>query len=236
MNKRSLKPSFQSENKPTSKNSFSQNSFKSLRKKLPKMTQINPDVQHLVMSQNGNNFIIYNVSKINNQYNILSDNETQFQNLKKSILSSKFSKDSLYNAKIRNPFSYQGSMIKTDFDIEGAKSYMDRCSRHHKSNISGKEFEGRDESFYFYNLDLVQSNWLEYDGEIQNKKKHGKGIWTLGNGEVFEGNFVHGKANGQGKYVSMNNEILEGLWIDNKFQYKMGHEIYNMMNDSEVSN
>ena len=164
---------------------------------------------------------IFNVSKINKKFDILSENNVESLKLTQN----EQNRQGTDQRKKVRPWSKQHSKIDIPFDVARAKTFLENSSN--LTQLSGDGFTGRDDSFYFYDLDLVKSNWLEYEGGVKDKLKHGEGVWTLGNGEIFEGTFLYGKANGPGRYISSNHEILEGLWINNKFQYKMEHNVRN---------
>ena len=118
------------------------------------------------------------------------------------------------------PPSFVKQEIKESYLINNPQNSTENIYRNN-SNV----LEGHEESFYFYDLGLVGSNWLEYQGEYKNNLKHGYGIWKLGNGEIFEGQFIEDKAYGKGKYVSLSGEILVGLWKNNVLQHTESHHI-----------
>ena len=55
-----------------------------------------------------------------------------------------------------------------------------------------------------------------YEGEILNKKLHGKGKYTWVSGDIYEGDWVENKRHGYGKQIYINGEIYEGGWSNNQ--------------------
>jgi hypothetical protein len=126
---------------------------------------------------------------------------------------------------IRSPLSIRHlSTTKKVFDFKRAETVSQI-----RSTINSKDkqenFNESNSSFYFYDMGLVGSDWLEYVGELKNGEKHGFGKWTLGNDEIFEGHFHEGKAHGKGRFVSRKGEVLIGFWSNNVFQKDMKHTI-----------
>ena len=56
----------------------------------------------------------------------------------------------------------------------------------------------------------------KYEGEINNNKPNGKGIYYSIMGEIKEGNFVDGRLNGHGKMTLNNGFFIEGNFVDDE--------------------
>lgn len=225
----SLEPGvFHSEQMLFSKNWSTQKSFHSLQEHLKETQKMNKqgtlDGEEILMTSGAKTCKLFNVARLNKQYNLMSENESGLcsnQRMKK-----KPSRNTSGAPSLSKPFSANIPRERTSFSFTKARSFIQNKKNQNLAS-SENDFEGREESFYFFDLGLVQSNWLEYEGQVRGKQKHGQGVWVLGNGEVFHGSFVFDKANGFGRYVSNNNEVLQGVWINNRFQYKMDHRIEN---------
>jgi hypothetical protein len=55
-----------------------------------------------------------------------------------------------------------------------------------------------------------------YEGEWQNNKRHGRGLWFRPDGMKYDGEWKNDKPNGQGTLILPNGKILVGLWQDSK--------------------
>ena len=93
----------------------------------------------------------------------------------------------------------------------------------------------------------------KYEGFFKGGKRHGKGIYYYGNGNIFdgefengdmkygtftflnddryEGQFVNGKFGGKGKYFYSNGDMYDGEWSDDK---KNGIGKYVLNDGSEI--
>jgi hypothetical protein len=62
----------------------------------------------------------------------------------------------------------------------------------------------------------------KYEGEWQNNKRHGRGIWTRPDGMQFDGEWVNDKPDGQGTLSLPNGQKRIGLWKEGKIleEYK----------------
>ena len=141
------------------------------------------------------------------------------------------------NRKLINPESNRtilASKLKKSVYLYTTSGRKIQFSNQDSLNETKEVIEGNEESYYFYDLGLVGSNWLEYKGEYQNKKKHGFGIWYLGNGEVYEGYFENGMAHGKGKYTSKAGEVLVAFWKNNVLQHTESHRILVPEQESRV--
>jgi len=56
----------------------------------------------------------------------------------------------------------------------------------------------------------------EYEGEVEDGKPHGKGIYKKSNGDKYEGDFINGKMNGKGIFYYANKHRYEGEYKDDK--------------------
>ena len=57
-----------------------------------------------------------------------------------------------------------------------------------------------------------------YSGYTLNGKRHGKGIYSLKNGDIYEGDFLEDLFHGQGKYTKKDGSIYEGEFCKGKMQ------------------
>ncbi len=57
----------------------------------------------------------------------------------------------------------------------------------------------------------------KYEGEWQNSKRHGRGIWKRPDGMKDEGEWANDKPNGQGTLTLSNGKKRSGLWENGKF-------------------
>lgn len=130
----------------------------------------------------------------------------------KNVLHSEARLSDLQSRLQRSIYLREGSKMRVSFENQ-------------EGDVSNEIIERNEESYYFYDLGLVGSNWIEYKGEYKDQRKHGYGVWLLGNGEMFEGTFEHGKANGRGKYTSKSGEVLVGIWKMNVLQHDESHQI-----------
>lgn len=58
-----------------------------------------------------------------------------------------------------------------------------------------------------------------FEGEFENGKIMGHGVWDYANGDRFEGKFDNGYKNGHGIYTLANGLKFEGEWKDNRFDF-----------------
>jgi hypothetical protein len=56
-----------------------------------------------------------------------------------------------------------------------------------------------------------------YNGQFQNKKPHGFGKATYGDGSIYEGEWLNGKWHGQGTMTLASGTQLTGIWKDSRF-------------------
>ena len=54
----------------------------------------------------------------------------------------------------------------------------------------------------------------EYEGDLQNGKRHGNGKYTYSHGDIYEGEYKDDIPNGQGKYTYSDGSIYEGEYKD----------------------
>jgi hypothetical protein len=45
-----------------------------------------------------------------------------------------------------------------------------------------------------------------------NNQRHGKGLYRLNNGEVYDGNFMNGEYDGFGMMIYLSGDVYEGDW------------------------
>ena len=55
-----------------------------------------------------------------------------------------------------------------------------------------------------------------YEGNIENRKKEGKGKYTYANGDVYEGEFGNNRMEGEGKFTFADGSIYQGQWKNGK--------------------
>lgn len=59
-----------------------------------------------------------------------------------------------------------------------------------------------------YSSDSLESR--EYVGDFYAGKKHGKGVMTWANGDVYDGDWLDGNMTGKGKFTWANGDVYEG--------------------------
>ena len=62
----------------------------------------------------------------------------------------------------------------------------------------------------------LSSNGNNYDGDLKNGKKHGRGVYRWANGAVYEGDYKDDKRHGQGEYRSTDGRVYNGVWNDDR--------------------
>ena len=69
---------------------------------------------------------------------------------------------------------------------------------------------------------FVDDSFNRYDGDWLNDQRHGKGVYTWGQGQwqgdEYEGDWISGERTGWGKYTSKNGNILEGYFENGIFK------------------
>ncbi|CAD8174233.1 unnamed protein product [Paramecium octaurelia] len=63
---------------------------------------------------------------------------------------------------------------------------------------------------------ITYSNEDEYQGEILNDKRHGKGTYKFASGNRYEGEWKNHQKHGKGKLYYKNGELYIGDWVENK--------------------
>ncbi|CAD8173903.1 unnamed protein product [Paramecium pentaurelia] len=63
---------------------------------------------------------------------------------------------------------------------------------------------------------IIYSNDDEYQGEIMNDKRHGKGTYKFASGNRYEGQWKNHQKHGKGKLYYKNGELYIGDWVENK--------------------
>ena len=61
---------------------------------------------------------------------------------------------------------------------------------------------------------FIMNNGDRYEGEFQNDNYNGKGVYYWGNGDKYEGKFKNNKKEGKGIFTFSNGSVLKGLWKD----------------------
>jgi len=69
--------------------------------------------------------------------------------------------------------------------------------------------------FTFPDGSVYKGQWGLFDGK--EKRRHGQGSWTRGNGDQYDGNWQSDKIHGQGKYVFGSGACYEGQLQSGKF-------------------
>lgn len=62
----------------------------------------------------------------------------------------------------------------------------------------------------------MYQNGNTYQGEYQNGKPNGKGVFSWMNGEVYQGQWENGKKKGHGVWKGIEGDSYIGSWVDNK--------------------
>jgi len=57
---------------------------------------------------------------------------------------------------------------------------------------------------------------LQYDGEWNGDKRHGKGKCIWGDGVMYEGYWESNNPSGKGRMIHENGTVYNGLWLDGK--------------------
>ncbi len=74
-------------------------------------------------------------------------------------------------------------------------------------------------------VEVQFKNGAKYMGEWSNGNMHGYGIYTYGNGDMFDGSFVNGLRHGSGVLIHFgNHKVLKGVWVNDCFQPESQHE------------
>ncbi|CAK64142.1 unnamed protein product (macronuclear) [Paramecium tetraurelia] len=63
---------------------------------------------------------------------------------------------------------------------------------------------------------IFYSNDDEYQGEVMNDKRHGKGTYKFASGNRYEGQWKNHQKHGKGKLYYKNGELYIGDWVENK--------------------
>ncbi|CAD8066258.1 unnamed protein product [Paramecium sonneborni] len=63
---------------------------------------------------------------------------------------------------------------------------------------------------------IIYSNDDEYQGEVLNDKRHGKGTYKFASGNRYEGQWKNHQKHGKGKLYYKNGELYIGDWVENK--------------------
>ena len=77
----------------------------------------------------------------------------------------------------------------------------------------------------------IHVNGAKYDGYWQNDLQDGFGVETWADGSKYEGEYVEGQKNGEGKYIWPDGSSYEGKWKGNKI---CGNGIYVWMDGRKV--
>ena len=114
------------------------------------------------------------------------------------------------DGRILKSFSKNGKVVKGK-----ALMYYD------EPNINSMKFKNIYEGDYQNNKRdgygvFIYENGDKYEGEYMDDNINGKGVYTWANGNKYEGQFKDNKKEGKGK-LSFNNNIVEGLWKNDLF-------------------
>lgn len=104
--------------------------------------------------------------------------------------------------------------------------------------INGDIYDGEFDRNYFHGYGtyiwstfLDNSNRLvsgkKYVGEWFDGKKQGKGVFTLGTGDIYSGMFLNDLYDGEGRLKKSNGDILEGEWSRGRPYGKMKIQFHN---------
>ena len=107
--------------------------------------------------------------------------------------------------------AYEGGFLNNKVDGHGIMY----------NELIGQASQPKKASLLLGDLDLVQDDWISFEGVFKQDAKHGPGQWSLANGDVFSGEFANDKANGKGVYrISQRageaEQRLVGVWDKNK--------------------
>ena len=73
-------------------------------------------------------------------------------------------------------------------------------------------------AFDYTNFNLLDEEWISYQGELRRDSKEGTGILLLTNGEVFEGQFSSDMVHGDGSFKRINGNLIKGCWEEGKLK------------------
>jgi hypothetical protein len=77
-----------------------------------------------------------------------------------------------------------------------------------------------------YDMADYDTKMTYYEGDFENNKEHGKGMYHFGNGSLYEGEFNNGKYEGEGKFISIiKNNITYGIYKNNELVKTIRTEI-----------
>jgi ankyrin repeat protein len=89
-----------------------------------------------------------------------------------------------------------------------------------KDNVEYKEFNGKIEDSKGTGSGKRKYADSMYEGDYHNDERHGKGKYTLANGDMYEGDYQDDKMHGKGKYTLANGDVYEGDFQDDEMHGK----------------
>ena len=131
-----------------------------------------------------------------------------------------FQKGKIYGYGIKkklNGYVYQGDFLngmKDGFGIEENEDFK------YKGEFNKDIRKGKGEIFF-------KKNKESYEGEFEEGKINGIGIYTFKNGDIYEGQFKNGKMNGKGVFKWKSGEEYYGEYVNG---IKEGNGIYKYLN------
>lgn len=64
-----------------------------------------------------------------------------------------------------------------------------------------------------------------YEGDYENDKKHGQGVFTWASGNIYKGDFVEDQRMGNGQMLWTDGSMYEGEWVSG-IQHGLGRMIF----------
>ena len=129
------------------------------------------------------------------------------------------------STKENNKFNYDGDWVNDKFEgygtlINFGEKYIGNFKKGKKSG-SGTLYKNNGDIIegIFFDGNIKKGKILfknddEYEGNIENGKMKGKGIYKYKNGDIYEGYFENDLFNGEGKMIKKGGEVKKGIFKD----------------------